>query len=76
MGGGGQARARRLRRGAEPNAALELDLDDGTTERCPALMLLALGYDREMVPAPGSMFLEGMPDFECTFDMTDIRPGW
>lgn len=49
-------------------------LADRGTRQC--LTLFALGYDRDMVPAPGSMFLEGMPDFECTFDMTDIRPGW
>ena len=35
-----------LRRGAEPNAAVEVDLGDGVTARCPALEFLAHSYDR------------------------------
>ena len=35
-----------LGRGADPNAALEEDMGDGVTVRTPALMLLALFYDR------------------------------
>lgn len=36
----------------------------------------ALGYDRVMVPAPGAMMLEGLPDMEATFDLQCVRPGW
>ena len=37
----------------------------------------ALGYDRDMTPyTPGSHWEEGLPDFEATFDESDLRPGW
>ena len=36
----------------------------------------ALGYDREMVPAPGAMMLEGLPDLDAVFEPADTRPGW
>jgi glutamine synthetase len=37
----------------------------------------ALGYDRQMTPeTPGSHWNEGLPDFNATFDLSDIRPGW
>ena len=36
----------------------------------------ALGYDKEMTPAPGSFLLDGMPDLDARFDMADVRPGW
>lgn len=37
----------------------------------------ALGYDREMTPeTPGSYWHAGLPDFEATFDMADLRPSW
>jgi glutamine synthetase len=37
----------------------------------------ALGYDRAMTPeTPGSHWNEGLPDFDATYDMDDIRPGW
>lgn len=41
-----------------------------------SLSVFALGYDRDMSPVPGTGFLEGMPDMECHFDMSDVRPGW
>jgi glutamine synthetase len=37
----------------------------------------ALGYDRGMTPeTTGSFWNEGLPDFDATFDMADVRPGW
>ena len=37
----------------------------------------ALGYDRVMIPeTPGSHWHEGLPDFDATFDMSDLRPSW
>ena len=38
--------------------------------------VFALGYDRDMTPAPGVMMLEGFPDMECTIDPAAIRDGW
>jgi glutamine synthetase len=40
------------------------------------LALFALGYDREMTPAPGTKMLEGLPDLKATFSMEDVRRGW
>lgn len=37
----------------------------------------ALGYDRGMTPETvGSHWNEGLPDFEATYDMAELRPGW
>lgn len=36
----------------------------------------ALGYDRSMVPAPGAMLLEGMPDMHARFSLDELRPSW
>ncbi len=44
------------------------------TRHCTALF--ALAYDRTMVPAPGSKLLEGLPDFDVTFPLDDVRPSW
>ena len=44
------------------------------TRHC--LTVFALGYDRDMGPAPGTGFLEGMPDMECHLNTSEIRPGW
>ena len=41
-----------------------------------AIADFGLGYDRDMVPAPGAMILEGMPDMECHFAMSEVQPGW
>jgi glutamine synthetase len=38
--------------------------------------LFALAFDRTMVPAPGAMLLEGMPDCELTFAIDEVRPSW
>ena len=40
------------------------------------MSLFALGYDREMTPAPGTRMLEGLPDLKATFDLEDVRNGW
>lgn len=40
------------------------------------LALFALGYDKEMIPAPGTRMLEGLPDLHATFDLDDVRTGW
>ena len=39
--------------------------------------LWALAYDRSMTPeTPGSHWNDGLPDFDATYEMDDIRPGW
>ena len=49
-------------------------LADRGTRHC--LSVFSLEYDRDMGPVPGTGFLEGMPDMECHFNMSDIRPSW
>ena len=44
------------------------------TGHCTAVY--ALGYDRQMTPAPGSFMLEGFPDMHARFSLGDVRPGW
>ncbi len=36
----------------------------------------ALTYDKELLPAPCSTLLEGLPDMVARFDGNDIRAGW
>ena len=36
----------------------------------------ALTYDKDLIPAPGSTLMEGLPDMVARFDGADIRPGW
>lgn len=33
-------------------------------------------YDRDLLPAPGTMMMEGLPDMELHWSKTDIRDGW
>lgn len=35
-----------------------------------------LGYDRSMIPAPGSYLLEGLRDVWATYDSDRVHPGW
>ncbi len=35
-----------------------------------------LGYDRSVIPAPGSFMLEGLKDVQARFDPQTLRPGW
>jgi glutamine synthetase len=44
------------------------------TRNC--ITLFALDFDRTMVPAPGTMLLEGNPDVTVEFSMDDVRLGW
>jgi glutamine synthetase len=38
--------------------------------------LYGLGYDRSMIPAPGSYLLDGLIDVHATLDAATLRPGW
>jgi len=33
-------------------------------------------YDRDLLPSPGSMMMEGLPDMELRWEAGDIRDGW
>lgn len=46
----------------------------GVCRHC--ISLFALGFDREMTPAPGSLMLEGLPDLDAVYDLDAVRPGW
>jgi glutamine synthetase len=35
-----------------------------------------VGYDKGLIPAPGAMVLEGLPDIEAVYRADDTRPGW
>jgi glutamine synthetase len=33
-------------------------------------------YEKELIPVPGAMVMEGLPDMEAVYTPEDIRPGW
>ena len=33
-------------------------------------------FEKELIPAPGAMVMEGLPDMEAAYATDDIRPGW
>lgn len=35
-----------------------------------------VGYDKDLLPAPGSTVLEGLPDMEAVYEAAAARPGW
>ena len=35
-----------------------------------------VGYDKDLIPAPGSTVLEGLPDMEAVYQVAAARPGW
>lgn len=47
---------------------------EGETRLCQGVY--ALTYDKDLVPAPGSKMLEGLPDMLAKYDVKDIRQGW
>ncbi len=47
---------------------------DGESRFCQGIY--ALAYDKELLPAPCSKLLEGLPDMVARFSGQDIRPGW
>lgn len=53
---------------------LPVEHADRGTSHC--ISLFALGFDREMTPHEGSLMLSGLPDFEVSFSIEDVRPGW
>ena len=50
-------------------------LADKGTHHCTGTW--SLGYDRVMTPGTiGSYWDEGLPDFDATYDMSELRPSW
>ena len=35
-----------------------------------------VGYDKDLVPAPGATVLDGLPDMEAVYEAAAVRPGW
>ena len=33
-------------------------------------------YEKELIPVPGAMVLDGLPDMEAVYSADDVRPGW
>lgn len=48
--------------------------DGGESRFCQGVF--ALTYDKELIPAPCSKMLDGLPDMIAKFDSQDIRKGW
>ena len=49
-------------------------LAENGTSHCASTF--ALGYDRSLIPAPGSYLLEGLRDVVSSYDPAQVRPGW
>ena len=41
-----------------------------------SVTIFAVGYDKDMTPAPGTAMLEGMGDMTATYDHAAVRPSW
>jgi glutamine synthetase len=53
---------------------LPIGLAHKGTHHC--VSTFALGYDRSMIPAPGSFLLDGLKDALSTYDPAQVHPGW
>lgn len=49
-------------------------IGNGESRFCQGIY--ALTYDKELLPAPCSTLLEGLPDMVARFDTNEIRQGW
>jgi len=49
-------------------------IGDGSSRFCQGVF--AIGYDKDLLAAPGSKMLEGLPDMEAVYRAADIREGW
>lgn len=52
----------------------ERKIGEGESRFCRSTY--AVTYDKDLIPSPGAMMLEGLPDMIARFDQADIRPGW
>ena len=53
---------------------LPLNLASGESRFCQGIY--ALAYDKELLPAPCAMLLEGLPDMIVRYDIDEARQGW
>ena len=53
---------------------LPLSQASGESRFCQGIY--ALAYDKELLPAPCSMLMEGLPDMIARYDMNETRKGW
>ena len=49
-------------------------MGDGSSRFC--LGVYAVSYAKDLIPAPGSKMLEGLPDYDAVYKAADIRDGW
>lgn len=49
-------------------------MKDDETRFCRSVF--GVHYDRDLLPSPGSMMMEGLPDMELRWRADDIRDGW
>lgn len=49
-------------------------IGDGRSRFCQGAF--AVSYDKELLPAPGSKMMEGLPDMDAVYQAADIRQGW
>lgn len=49
-------------------------IGDNDTRFCRSTF--GVHYDRDLLPSPGSMMMEGLPDMELRWQAVDIRSGW
>ena len=49
-------------------------VENGETRFCQGAY--AVTYDKQLIPAPGSKMLEGLPDLVARYQADDIRQGW
>jgi glutamine synthetase len=49
-------------------------MGDGSSRFC--LGVYAVSYAKDLIPAPGSKMLEGLPDYDAVYKAADIRAGW
>ena len=49
-------------------------IGDNDTRFCQSTF--GVHYDKDLLPSPGSMMMEGLPDMELRWSADDIRPCW
>ncbi len=47
---------------------------DGGARFCRGTFGVA--FDKDLIPAPGAMVLDGLPDMEAVYRASEVRPGW
>ncbi len=49
-------------------------IGDGSSRFCQGVF--AIGYDKDLLAAPGSKMRDGLPDMDAVYKAADIRAGW